>query len=901
MKQIKVGFLSFLTLCLLSFNTFGQITKTARTGGRNWGTAGAWTASSGGSSVPKVGENVIIPSGAVMTLNVAVTENIASLTIQSGGQLIIQGSNTIILSGNFTNNGSFIAGLGTVTFSGTAGATQIISGTTVTNFNNITVTNGTALIDVQVTSPQELSGVLSVNGTARFDVTGTNNFTLLSLNDNPVADASIASLAGGGQVTGDITVQRYISQEGRVYRYMSSPVSGMSAADWQDDFSITGSFSGASTADPIDGVTKTFCGFTIRQSSPSMYSYSESTTGSKDLGWIAYTGGGFGVGEGFAAFVRESCYREVVIDVTGTINQGNKPLPVTFNGTINSVDDGWNLVGNPYPSAIRWNTNGNGWVVGSDISTSVQVPDNISGGFVPIIPGQEIASGQAFWVKANGPSHNLTIQESAKVVAAATTQFYRVSEQHQNYLKINLSNGLITDIAYYRVAEEATSDFDNHDLINYENELFDVTTKLGSYQLAVNSVASLSCGDKVQVHIKDMKVGSYSFSVSREGIFQEYEAMLKDKFTGTITNLAEVSDYVFSVTSVAASKASDRFEIELNQKPVDVTLAVDGGDGKICGDNSSYTIRVMNPQPFVTYVAQLNGVDVSNAARIESAVSSLDLSIGSEQLLEGTNELVIKANNQCATQYLEQKVVVEKQRLFTAKANSLVICKGTSADLKAAGAPENGTYHWYETQEGQQSVYSGSVFKTPALSASTTYYVAAVNALDCEGIRVPVNIEVPYLKDAEITLTGRNLLVSNYTTGNQWYYNGQPISKNYTGEYLGAHKSGTYRVDVLVNGCITSATYDFIFGMGNENTSINLYPNPVQSNDELNIELVANRVEQAEILNSHGMVVSGLTFTEQDPGVWMARSIVKDLPAGVYYFRVKVDGRVRVHKFIRSR
>lgn len=62
-------------------------------------------------------------------------------------------------------------------------------------------------------------------------------------------------------------------------------------------------------------------------------------------------------------------------------------------------------------------------------------------------------------------------------------------------------------------------------------------------------------------------------------------------------------------------------------------------------------------------------------------------------------------------------------------------CAGGSATLIA----DNGTnFQWYATSTGGTPIASGKVFNTPALTATTTYYVESVTANGCAGLRTAV-------------------------------------------------------------------------------------------------------------------------------------------------------------------
>jgi hypothetical protein len=706
---------------------------------------------------------------------------------------------SVNVSGNidFNSGGTFNHNGGTIFLNG--GSTQTFNGGA-HQYNNITV-NKTG--DVTLTGGVNLNAVLDVQSVSDFQSNG--NLTLVSTGDDPDATGSIAALLNGADVSGTVNSQRLISAEGRLYRYVSTPISGVTVADWQNDFVITGTFTGASTNDPANGNATSICGVAIKPSSPSLYYYNEPTAGTIQNGWIDYPANGTGepieVGRGYSPFIRETCYRDVVITVSGDINSGSLSLPTSFTNT-GSGDDGWNLIGNPYPSAIRWDADGNGWTKGADLSTSVDVRDNVSGGFVTLVEGDAIAQGQAFWVKTNGADFGLSIDETAKVSPGTGSSFYRVAQQQRDLMKINLTKGAIIDYAYYRMVEGASDDFERNDFLNQDNDLFDVATLVGTKQVAVNSVGTLSCGRTIPVHVKDMTNGTYTFTIGREGIFTGMDVILKDKFTGVTTNLSQNENYQFEVTADAATKASDRFEIEL-------TL------------------------------------------------------------------------------------------LRVAQAENATICKQGNATFTASGNYENGSYNWYESIEATTPLSSGMSFVTPDLSSTKTYYVSAVSVLGCEGERTPILAEVMQYDNAVITVTEKNVLSSNSATGNQWYFNNE-IVEGATGQTFSVTQSGMYTVDISYSGCVTTISKEYRMLHVKEKELVTVFPNPIMQGEELQVEIVANRVGAVQIVNSVGRVVAELKMTMAAPGVWTATTKMDNLPTGFYYVRTLADNIPSTIKVVKT-
>jgi gliding motility-associated-like protein len=78
-------------------------------------------------------------------------------------------------------------------------------------------------------------------------------------------------------------------------------------------------------------------------------------------------------------------------------------------------------------------------------------------------------------------------------------------------------------------------------------------------------------------------------------------------------------------------------------------------------------------------------------------------------------------------------------------ASGITVCSGSPANLSATAGP-GATVSWYDAATGGQQVGTGSTFKTPALSQSTTYY-AQTTAGDCVSARTPVTVNVTQADD----------------------------------------------------------------------------------------------------------------------------------------------------------
>ena len=579
-----------------------------------WGDANNWNPD----GVPSSLDDVDLLGAYTINVNTAATAHDLTLdhtgltvTINSGNSLALDGdltltagtlntgnsgSENLTLAGNWTNNGgTFISNANTVGFVGTA--SQTIGGTSPTTFYNISLAN-TASPGISIESNQNMAGVLTMAGNTIFDADGTTDtavFTLFSLADNPTLDAGIGILPAGAQVLGNVTVQRFMSKEGtnfRMYRYLSSPVQNSPVSDLQNEIPITGPFTGTS-----------ICSACLSNSS--MFYYDESVltdinaTGIADYndGYIRFPNAvnteTMQQGRGYAVFVRGNILASTLWDVRGAINAGNVTAishPVSFTSSGNSLNDGWNLVGNPFPSTIDWNA-ASGWTK-TNIDGSIYTTDNANGntqyatwnGIVGTNGGaRHIAMGQGFWVKANSSNPILQSAEGIKAPGIQTTFFRQESEN--NLMRITLSNGSLRDETVIHFRKDANPSFDaSADAWKLKNTSFNLGSLTDSNELlAINSWSELLCSTTIKLSVTEMSEGSYTLKFTDVSSFGEgVQLVLKDSYLNTSFAITEDALYTFSVIADKNSSGQERFAIQFNKpnpsipiREKDSTLSID--------------------------------------------------------------------------------------------------------------------------------------------------------------------------------------------------------------------------------------------------------------------------------------------------------------------------------------
>ncbi len=131
------------------------------------------------------------------------------------------------------------------------------------------------------------------------------------------------------------------------------------------------------------------------------------------------------------------------------------------------------------------------------------------------------------------------------------------------------------------------------------------------------------------------------------------------------------------------------------------------------------------------------------------------------------------------------------------------VCDGSNITFTASNSPN---YQWY--LDGQEIANANS--STYTATTSGLYFVEVVDANGCTNrdtveffkfFEDPVVVtpsDTTICADASITFT------SNYSKGNQWYFNGSPIA-GATDQLITVDQAGSYYVKVSINACVDSS------------------------------------------------------------------------------------------------
>lgn len=349
---------------------------------------------------------------------------------------------------------------------------------------------------------------VTVESGATLDITSGN----LVLTSDASGDASLIDF---GSVTysggGEASVQRYLTQG--QWHLVSSPVSATQTGMFLGDY---------------------------------FQNHAESNDGWTDIGSESFN---LGIMKGYALWSVEAGPTTEVF--TGTTNSG------TQNKAFTQTGQGWNLMGNPYPSALDWDAvtlppqlNGAIWLFDPTIGANGDYVYYINGGGAANTTTQYIPSGQGFFVRATGGAGTLTLDNNSRVHNGQA--FYKTTEKELLVLKVNGNN--ITSQTAIRFDENATQKadrlFDVYKIVSDKPDVPNLFTKAENENMAINTLPSIKGNEIVPMWFRAGMSGKYTINATQiETFSSETPIYIEDMETGEIQNMREITDFVFDYKS----------------------------------------------------------------------------------------------------------------------------------------------------------------------------------------------------------------------------------------------------------------------------------------------------------------------------------------------------------------
>lgn len=283
------------------------------------------------------------------------------------------------------------------------------------------------------------------------------------------------------------------------------------------------------------------------------------------------------------------------------------------------------------------------------------------------------------------------------------------------------------------------------------------------------------------------------------------------------------------------------------------------------------------------FVLRINGQNVSELSN-QQIFHVPDLKDGDMVSLKGFNGCVVKNSRS-----IEMTTIPEPSIEVTCSDTDYTICPGDTVYVSTTGA---GTVKYF-LNEGLFSV--GQELTIHSLEQEDLLEVTGAN--ECFEVSQNLDFEIRERPLALINQIGQ-VLYSNYTEGNQWFFNGKMLDQD-TNQFLLPEKNGDYSTRVISEfGCIGDVSAPFKFstsGIRNilGHIGFEVYPNPFS--DQFQIR-AAESFEDVlvELFDATGNRVARINGNSGGPGSqWLTiRSSEYNLKAGVYFIRVSSESSV---------
>jgi hypothetical protein len=421
-----------------------------------------------------------------------------------------------------------------------------------------------------------------------------DSFTLKS---NATGTASLIATSG---VTGVVTAERWVNNlaGGETWHYVSSPVSGQSLnQSWLDNNSIVS--------------TPAYQLF--RYDEDQNYWIIYGSTGNPE----PFTDNTFVDARGYTAARSESG----VLSFTGTVRNSDVTYATSYTA---GKGEGWNLVGNPFTSAIR--------VTSGAASTGKFLVDNtgvIDASYLALYVWDEqtgyansrndykvissgtidgytkinqdyIQPGQAFMVKVKSSAGNLAFNKDMQQHAAV--DFYKSKESWPS-VELVVEGNNVSNAASIGFDDAMTKGLDpsydvgklkgNPDIALYTRLVEDNDVDFAIQALPFTELESLV----VPVGLDVSTTGVYKFSATTTN-FDNYNVVLEDRQENTFTNLGR-NDYSTEVSQSGVGRFYLHFK------------------------NATGLSEISNDVPIIIY--QNNMLDITNLRETKTVVSLVNL------------------------------------------------------------------------------------------------------------------------------------------------------------------------------------------------------------------------------------------------------------------------------------
>ena len=485
------------------------------------------------------------------------------------------------------------ASLNSATQTATTGATSTVSSSiTSTNLglsssttaNDITVQPG---VELTIDNPTSVHAI-TVNSGGKLTLLDGNSLSANSLTLQTDISGKVATFV-------DQSTSNFPSINANVSQFLTS------GRNWYVSSPITTATTGALS------------------SATTVVSYNEPTGG-----WITESGSL----NPLKGYISATTNASGPIAFSGILNTGTQTITLTRSAT-NASKPGFNLVGNPYPSYVKW-----GSAITSNLDPTIWFRTKFADGHAYTFDtynstskvgtanngttvSDSIPPMQAFWVRVseNQTSGSLTFNNSMRTHKGVITNLLKApaaTKSEQQLVRLQVSNGISSDEAIVLINPNAQNTFDAYDspkMTNATAAIPEIFTVAGNHQLVINGLNSIASDEELPLGFTTGQTNTFSIKATEISNFDAGTSiMLRDRVLNTEQDITDGSAYSF--TSDPTTANTSRFSLVF-KSPSTTTGFNSGTD-----DKNISVYRNANNQITINYTGSLSSasmVTVSNA------------------------------------------------------------------------------------------------------------------------------------------------------------------------------------------------------------------------------------------------------------------------------------------------
>ena len=255
------------------------------------------------------------------------------------------------------------------------------------------------------------------------------------------------------------------------------------------------------------------------------------------------------------------------VEFTGTaLNNGSKTINLTR--TAGKQKEGFNLIGNPYPSYLDWSkavktnvestiwyrTKNNAGFYVYDTYNGVGTNNNQRGTVTNMIPPM-----QGVWVRVSAGKSTGSVQftNDMREHETGTNRLKMKAADDNKIIRLSVSNGVSSDeaILYFPSNTENPDSYDAVKMSNGNNAIPEISTQQSNQNLVINGMGLADFSGEVPVYFSTGEAGDFTLSLSEwKGFNAQEEMYLLDYSANQTLHLTSTQTYNFSSLPVAAQK-----------------------------------------------------------------------------------------------------------------------------------------------------------------------------------------------------------------------------------------------------------------------------------------------------------------------------------------------------------